>query len=310
MDKLLTQFIEVAMFKNVSHAANKLCLSQPTLTHNMKKLEERFGVELFERTSTGVNLTEFGELLFEQSQMMQRIYNNTLSKIDLIKARQEQSLRVGTGHAWWDLFMRDVFEEHKQLYPNVNIHIDVGNHLRLMDLLLGGEIDLFIGHEIEGLMPKVGITFIPLFSSEGASFVRAEHPLANQIAKDDEIAQYPILDLTPDEARYRHLLEELHPKRKSQGLLRLSEQVRYSTNSLVTALDMLNSSNAILISYPLSMADYFSQFNVVPLKLESPIPKGMIGIYIMREKVETSQIQQITAIIKHKTQQQFKRKGI
>lgn len=55
VDKILRQFIEVAMFKNVSHAANKLCLSQPTLTHNMKKLEENLGVQLLERTSTGLH---------------------------------------------------------------------------------------------------------------------------------------------------------------------------------------------------------------------------------------------------------------
>ena len=40
MDKILQQFLEVATLQNVSHAAKKLCLSQPTLTHNMKKLEE------------------------------------------------------------------------------------------------------------------------------------------------------------------------------------------------------------------------------------------------------------------------------
>lgn len=300
MDKLLTQFIEVAIFKNVSYAANKLHLSQPTLTHNMKKLEARFGVQLFERSSSGVTLTEYGELLFEQSQMMQRIYENTLSKIDLIKVKQEQSLRIGTGHAWWELFVKSVFETYKQTYPNVNIHVDVGNHLRLMDLLIGGEIDLFIGHEIKGLSPKVGITFTPLFSSSEASFVRKHHPLADTIASEIDLENYPIVELTPDEVRYRHLIEELHPKRKSQGLLRLTEQVRYSTNSMVSAIDMLNGSDAILLSYPLSMGPYFLGHDIVPLRLEKSRPKGMIGIYMIREKMEAVHIQQITGLIEGK----------
>jgi DNA-binding transcriptional LysR family regulator len=72
VDKILRQFTEVAMFKNVSHAANKLCLSQPAVTHNMKKLEESLGVQLLERTSTGVKTTEYGDLLLEQAQMMRR----------------------------------------------------------------------------------------------------------------------------------------------------------------------------------------------------------------------------------------------
>ncbi|WP_421326095.1 LysR family transcriptional regulator, partial [Aeromonas veronii] len=43
MDKHLRQFIAVATHKNVSLAARKMGLSQPTLTHNMKKLEENLG---------------------------------------------------------------------------------------------------------------------------------------------------------------------------------------------------------------------------------------------------------------------------
>ena len=75
MDKILQQFLEVATFQNVSHAAKKLCLSQPTLTHNMKKLEESLEVQLFVRTSNGMKLTEFGEVLLEQTRIMQRIYD-------------------------------------------------------------------------------------------------------------------------------------------------------------------------------------------------------------------------------------------
>lgn len=303
MDKLLSQFIEVAMFKNVSYAANKLNLSQPTLTHNMKKLEARLGVQLFERSSNGVTLTEYGDLLFEQSQMMQRIYQNTLSKIDLIKARQEQSLRIGTGHAWWELFLKEVFEDYQTKYPQVNIHVDVGNHLRLMDLLIGGEIDLFIGHEIKGLSPKVGITFIPLFSSTDIPFVRKAHPLANTLVTEQVIETYPILDLTPNESRYRHLLEELHPQRQSQGLLRMTEQVRYSTNSLVSAIDMLNNSDAILLSFPLSMMDFFAKYHIIPLQLEKMRLKGVIGIYVIREKIDTLQFTEINLLINTKIKQ-------
>lgn len=74
----------------MSHAAKKLCLSQPTLTHNMKKLEESLDVQLFIRTSNGMKLTEFGEVLLEQTRIMQRIYDNTLTKIEMLKERHEQ----------------------------------------------------------------------------------------------------------------------------------------------------------------------------------------------------------------------------
>jgi DNA-binding transcriptional LysR family regulator len=188
VDKLLRQFIEVATLKNVSHAANRLCLSQPTLTHNMKKLEDNLGVQLLVRSSSGVTLTEYGELLLEQARMMQRIYDNTLIRMDLLKERQERSLKIGSGHAWWHMFLRETFEAHRHQYPTANVHIDLGNHLRLMDLLLSGDIDLFIGHEIQGLNPKAGVSFLPLLSSTDACYVRTGHPLRERtVGKEDAV---------------------------------------------------------------------------------------------------------------------------
>ena len=76
------------------------------------------------------------------------ITDNALIKMEFIKERHDRELRVGTGHAWWYLFLRETVETYRQRHPTANIHSELGNHLRLMDLLLSGDIDLFIGHEI------------------------------------------------------------------------------------------------------------------------------------------------------------------
>ncbi|WP_156140040.1 LysR family transcriptional regulator, partial [Aeromonas piscicola] len=76
MDKHLRQFIEVATHKSVSLAARHMGLSQPTLTHNMKKLEESLGTTLLIRHAGGVTLTAAGELLLTQARVMQRIYDD------------------------------------------------------------------------------------------------------------------------------------------------------------------------------------------------------------------------------------------
>jgi len=297
LDKILRQFIEVAMFKNVSHAANKLCLSQPTLTHNMKKLEENLGVQLLERTSTGVKTTEYGDLLLEQAQMMQRIYENTLTKLAFIKARQVQSLRMGTGHAWWYMFVRDSFNAYRTLHPTVNIHVDQGNHLRLMDLLLGGDIDLFIGHEIQGLNSKAGINFTPLFSVSDSLFVRRGHPLCNKVIEPVELQDYPCVELTPDEGRFQHIVEDMQPKRLARNLMHLEERVIWSTNSMMAAVDMINDSDAVMISYPRCMTEYFARYNIVPLQSRQKSPRYNVGFYMMREKMDTAHVVQMQELM-------------
>ncbi|CAI0708095.1 LysR family transcriptional regulator [Serratia ficaria] len=303
VDKILRQFIEVAMFKNVSHAANKLCLSQPTLTHNMKKLEETLGVQLLERTSTGVNTTEYGDLLLEQAQMMQRIYDNTLLKLAFIKARQEQSLRMGTGHAWWYMFVRDSFNAYRRLHPTVNIHIDLGNHLRLMDLLLGGDIDLFIGHEIQGLNPKAGISFLPLFGTTDSMFVRRGHPLLDRVVTPDALLDYPCVELTPDETRYQHMVEDMQPKRLARNRLHLAERVICSTNSMMSAVDMVNDSDAVMLAYPSCMAGYFADYGIVPLQMNQESPRCTVGIYLMREKADAPHVVQMQELMRQHLEQ-------
>lgn len=302
MDKLLRQFIEVGTLKNVSHAANRLCLSQPTLTHNMKKLEENLGVQLLVRSSSGVTLTEYGELLLEQARMMQRIYDNTLIRMDLLKERQEQSLKIGTGHAWWHMFLRQTFEAHRRQYPTANIHIDLGNHLRLMDLLLSGDIDLFIGHELQGLNPKAGVSFLPLLSSTDACYVRAGHPLLERIVGKEEALAYPHVELTPDEPRYQHVMEDMQAKRRERLQLHMTERVVYSTNSIMSAIDMLAATNGIMI-FPSCMQDYFARFGIVTLRLKEPLRKGIVGIYLMREKGEDPHITQVIELMRQHMEQ-------
>lgn len=296
MDKILQQFLEVASLENVSHAAKKLCLSQPTVTHNMKKLEESMGVQLFVRTSNGMKLTEFGEVLREQARIMQRIYDNTLIKMEMLKLRHEHELKIGTGHAWWFLFLRHTIEDYRQAHPAANVFIDIGNHLRQMDLLLSGDIDLFIGHEIIGLNKRAGVLFIPLFVSRDKVFVREGHPLAMRVCTKQDLQDYPIIQVTPDENRHQHVVEDLQPKKLEQTRLHLMEKILCRSNSLTTCIDIASTSNSIM-PFPGAMEGYFKRFNLVSLEMTEEYMKGNIGIYVIRERMDESYIQDIVEII-------------
>lgn len=298
MDKILRQFLEVASFKNVSHAAKKLCLNQSTLSLNIQKLEQSLGMELFTRSSTGVELTECGEVLAEHIRMMQRIYDNALIKMEFIKERHDRELRVGTGHAWWYLFLRETVETYRERHPTANIHSELGNHLRLMDLLLSGDIDLFIGHEIAGLSRKAGVMFLPLFTTSNKNFVRQEHPLIYRECSLDDLLEYPHLEITPDESRYQHVMEDLQPKKLERSVLHLTEKIIYSSNSLMASIDMLSTTNAVM-PYPGPMENYFRQFNLVPLTMTEPSATCAVGVYLLRERNDDPHIHDVLALMRH-----------
>ena len=72
--------------------------------------------------------------------------------------------------------------------------------------------------------------------------------------------------------------------------MKLNDKIIYSSNSLLTSIDIVNSSNAVM-PYPVSMAGYFSRFGICPLQMGEEYNKGTIGIYIPREKIDEPHIQ-------------------
>ncbi|WLD57829.1 LysR family transcriptional regulator [Salinispirillum sp. LH 10-3-1] len=297
MDKLLKQFLTVAELNSLSHAATRLFISQPTLTHNIKKLEDNLGVELFVRSSKGMALTPYGELLMEQTRIMQRVHDNAMEKLAQLKVKRERGLRIGVGMAWWHLFFRDLLQDYRRENPTAPVHVDIGNHLRSMDQLLCGDIDLFIGHEIVGLNERAGAVFNPLFQAFDGCYVRAGHPLLAQSSCSlVDLLAYPHLDVTPDEARYTQVLDNLALKQAQRERYYVPERVVWATNSMTAGLDILRDSDAVM-TYTNVLADYFAQQGVLPLPIEEPQGPHTVGLYVLAERADDEHIQHITRLI-------------
>ncbi|WP_227876273.1 LysR family transcriptional regulator [Photobacterium frigidiphilum] len=282
MNKSYKQFLVVAELSNISLAANHLGLSQPTLTNNMKKLEASFGVPLFIRKSKGVELTEYGLLLQEQTLELQRRHDSLLHKMADLIERKTEKIKMGTGDAWWEIFVKQALQQYSASNPSISIQLEFGNHLKLMDMLIHGQIDLFVGHEIVGLSRRCNVTFIPLLQDKEAMFVHQNHPLLVNHREEKDMALYPLLQVTPDSEAYQHLIENPQPKQLERDRQKVSERIVYEINSLTASVDMLTSTTAIM-PYPMSMTDYFAQVNIVPLPLKKEGQKGTVGIYHLNE---------------------------
>lgn len=296
MEKSLRQFLAVAEVKNLSLAAKRLFISQPTLTHNMKKLEATLGVELFVRSSRGMALTPYGDLLLEQARIMQRVHDNAMAQLDQLKVQRERGIRVGVGMAWWHMFFRDLLREYRHDYPTAPAHIELGNHLRSMDQLLCGDIDLFLGHRIEGLNEKSGAAFFPLFSCQNGAYVRAGHPLLQQIEhRLRDVLEYPHLDITPDESRFTEVVDNPTLKAAQRRAYQLQERVVWSTSSMSAGLDILRDSDAVMF-YASTMGEYFARQGLKELNLP-PAQQYAVGVYCLRERRQESAIQHLLALI-------------
>lgn len=285
----------MAEIKSLSHAAKKLFITQPTLTHNMKKLEEDLGVPLLNRSSKGVTLTPYGELLMEQARVMRRVHDNAMAELSRFQQQRERGMRLGIGMAWWHLFLRDLLRDYRESHPLAPLHVDMGNHLRTMDQLLSGDIDLFVGHQIIGLNERSGAVFMPLFQCFDGVYARADHPLAQRTAcSEEDLLDYPHLDVTPDETRYRDVVNEADSAHLHPGYFR-HRRVVWSTSSMSAGIEILLESDAVM-SYASSMTPYFIDKGLVELSLP-PSGPARVGIYCLAERQDDPSVQHMVELI-------------
>lgn len=144
---------------------------------------------------------------------------------------------------------------------------------------------------------------MPLFSTTDSMFVRRGHPLLGKPVSPDALLDYPCVELTPDESRYHHIVEDMQPKKLARNRLHLAERVICSTNSMMSAVDMINDSDAILLAYPSCMAGYFADYGIEPLTLIQQGQRCTVGIYLMREKADAPHLMQMQALMQQHLEQ-------
>lgn len=291
MDKLLNQFLAVAEAGSISGAATALFVTQPTLTFNMRKLEENIGVPLLIRSPRGIQLTEYGETLYQNGRLMRRLYSNTLDAIARQHGRTEQGLRIGTGYSWWTLFLRDMVLDYSRSFPNAHIHVSLGNQLRCMDQLLSGDISLFVAHEIDGLSRNAGTRLIPLTRVGQGYFVRQGHPLLARPRSIAEVDVYPAVTSSPLEARHLRFFDTWGQTTASTTPLDASNYA-FASNSLAACLDFVERSDAV-IGHTEVMDTEFARRGLMRVSVTEPTPKRLVGIYLLEERAEEPRVAEL-----------------
>lgn len=89
------QFHMIAECGTMREAAERLFLSQPTLSHNIKKLEAELGCKLFTRSRNQLQLTPYGELVLERTKQLDQDFKAMIAEVEDMKRREEATLHIG-----------------------------------------------------------------------------------------------------------------------------------------------------------------------------------------------------------------------
>lgn len=166
----------IAQTGNITKAGVILHLTQPSLSYQLKEIEQRLGTQLFLRVNKSMVLTASGKRMLEDGKdILSRL--SALEKSLLPQEEETRKLRLTTqcytGYHW----LPSLFKAFQTKSPNTEIDIVTEAMSRPMEFLLKAEIDIAV---INNFKPTKGIRFEKLFDDEQVVLVPARHPLAKK----------------------------------------------------------------------------------------------------------------------------------
>ena len=138
----LHYFLAIVETGNFTKAAERLFVSQPSLSVGIKKLEQELDVVLFERGGRRVLLTPAGQLFLGKAQAILQEYRSTLQELNAFKDRP--TLRVGTLHTIRSSGLAQLIGAFRAKHPNALVELCTGHLENLQDWLEQGNIDVAI----------------------------------------------------------------------------------------------------------------------------------------------------------------------
>ncbi|HIS99403.1 MAG TPA: LysR family transcriptional regulator [Candidatus Faecaligallichristensenella faecipullorum] len=169
--RVLRYFLTVAREESFSHAAEKLFLSQPTLSRQIKDMEEELGVALFIRTNRNVILTKEGLRLRKRAQEIVELMDKTQEEFMNLEEEISGDVYIGGGETHLMREIAKIALSLQEEHPDIRYHLHSGNAEDVSERLDKGLLDFGIvsdpadirkydfmripGHNIWGLlMPK------------------------------------------------------------------------------------------------------------------------------------------------------------
>lgn len=163
-------FLGLAREKNFTRAAEKLHITQQTLSASLASLEHELGVKLMLRQPR-LELTYAGKTFYRYALDWEKGQENFLRALSDISGNRAGELRIGAASTRSQLLLPPVIEQFGRIYPGVDFLLRGDSNRGLIRGLRSRELDLAIAHFRE---PPAGIRLIPLYEEEIHFLIRKD----------------------------------------------------------------------------------------------------------------------------------------
>lgn len=169
--------------KSFSKAAQRLFIAQPSLSLTVKKLEQKLGMPLFDRTTKPITLTEAGQQYIAAVRSIRQVEDAFDSYLRAVNGLEAGSLGIGSNQLLSSLVLPRYISAFTQKYPGIHLTLLDANSTTLENEITAGHLDLIIDNHIldDSVFARRLLATEQLFLAVPLSFVEnsglAQHQL-------------------------------------------------------------------------------------------------------------------------------------
>ncbi len=284
----LQVFVAVAAAGSFSRAAERMGISQPSVSLRIKKLESKLGFKLFERSTRSVVLTPEAELFRERLVKMVRELEELVTELRGGVDERAAKVHLAATPLLSAVMIPWLIGKFNRIHPEYFVDLQDISHQDAIAGLESGAVDLAV-MGLEGHYPH--LEFEPLWTDRCMVIVPHNHVLANKESVSiDELAKYPILTLTLHWSGWGQLLREF----KRRGIL-----VRPSleANSVFTLLGMVEAGLGITIVPSIVSASLDSR-TLKAVSLHEIVISRAMGIVRVRDTIGSTAVRTFRSFLR------------
>lgn len=204
-DHKLKVFCTVAETKSFSKTSEIIHLTQPAVSLQIQALEEIYETKLFDRSSSFINFTPSGEILYKYAKDILNLYAEAEKEIGKITGLIKGSITIGASTTIGNYVLPTLIADFRKKHPKIKINVFIGNTKRIVDLLNSGGVDIGL---VEGETLKHKMKTDPIITDELTFIVPPFHPWAKKkVVSILEVTKEPFI-LREEGSGTRQMIEK------------------------------------------------------------------------------------------------------
>lgn len=285
--RAISYVVAVADLRNFSQAAEQCYVSQPTLSAQIKKLEESLGIKIFERNNKRIMITEEGRNIIQSARRILQEVETLKAIVESAKNPLAGTFRLGAFPTLSTYIFPGIVPQIKECMPDLRLILIEEKTAILMDKLHKGDIDAALF-----AMPVHEDSFEMRLLFDDKFFLACppDHPLAEKSEIDvEELAEYHLL-----------LLEEGHCLRDNALEIcqqhNIPEEHAFRATGLETLRQMVKAGTGITLMPEIAINNTETGIHYVPFK--DSAPHRTIGLFYRKTSVKKEIIHKLEKILK------------